>query len=868
MRRSILTFLGLVSFAIITNAQLFDDFSDGDFTNNPAWFGQTGKFMVNGSQQLQLNNASITDVAYLTTQALLADTATWEFYLKLGFDPSNNNNVQVYLMSDQADLSGPLNGYYLRIGENGSADGLDLYEQTGTSTTRIIDGTDAIGAISPEMRVRVTRTKAGQWSIWADTSLGPSPNYQLQGTGSSNAHNLGWIFGVFCRHTSSNSTKFYFDDFQVGPIYVDTFPPEISNVTVQDPQTILVAFNEPVDKATAETLSNYTLSGTLGAPVTATRQNDSTKVQLEWSGSLQNGQTYQLSISGVQDINGNTMVPTQVPVLYYEPEEGDVLITEIMADPNPTVGLPDVEYAELYNNTTVDIDLSNWEFSDGTTNATLPGQMLPANSFLILCDQADVSDLQPFGTVLGLSSWPSLNNTGDQLTLKDPNGLLIHSVDYNTDWYGDPDKESGGWSLEMVDPDGECLGRLNWSASEDVKGGTPGQANSRWLQKPDTTGPKLKTVLIQSPTQLLITFDRSVDLALGTQPGNYAITPTLGAPTTVSTVGTTKDQFQLNLSAPIQSGQLYTLTATGVADCRGYSATGGTSIEFIDPDSIVAGDVIINEVLFNPKSGGSDFVELYNNSDKVIDLQELTLLEADPVTGVVVDDVHVASEQRLLKPGAFFVLTVDRDNILSTYYTPNPDAIVEVKGTPNYPDDAGTVILWVDSNRVIDQLTYSADWHFALLDDVNGVSLERLFYDRPTQDANNWFSAASEVGYATPGYKNSQAGQENPFEGMVTVEPEVFSPDGDGYNDQLLIRYQIEEPGYVANIQIMDNQGRLVKMLAQNELLGREGVFTWDGIRENGRKAEVGIYIVYVELYNLNGQVKRYKLKAVVGGRL
>lgn len=863
-----LLFLGLISIPVIAYTQLSDDFSDGDFTNNPAWFGQTGKFIVNGSQQLQLDNAAITDLAYLTTQALLADTATWEFYVKMGFDPSNNNNLQVYLMSDQANLSGPLNGYYLRIGENGSADGLDLYEQTGTGTTQIIDGTDAIGALSPEMRVRVIRTKAGQWSILADTSLGPSPNYQLQGTGTSATHNLGWIFGVLCRHTSSNSTKFYFDDFQVGPIYVDTFPPEISSVTVLDQQTILIALNEPVDEISAETPGNYALNGSLGTPVTATRQTDSTKVQLEWSSSMTNGQIYLLSISGVKDLNGNIMIPTQIPVTYYEPAEGDVLITEIMADPNPTVGLPDAEYIELYNNTSVDIDLSGWEYRDASANVTLPGQMLPANSFLILCDQSDAGSLQPFGTVLGLSTWPSLNNTGDQLTLADPNGMTIHVVDYNTDWYDDPGKEAGGWSLEMIDPNGECLGRLNWSASEDTKGGTPGNTNSKWLQKPDTTGPKLKSVTIQSPTQLVVTFDHSVDVTLGTQPGNYQITPTIGTPSIVTTLGTTKDQFQLTLGVTIQSGQLYTLEAAGVADCRGYATAGGTRIEFIDPDSIEVGDVIINEVLFNPKSGGADFVELFNNSDKVIDLQELMLLEADPVTSVVVDDVPVASEQTLLKPGAFFVLTIDRDNILNTYYTPNPDAIVEVKGTPNYPDDAGTVILWVDSNRVIDQLTYSEDWHFGLLDDANGVSLERLFYDRPTQDANNWFSAASEVGYATPGYKNSQAGRENPFEGMVSVEPEVFSPDGDGYNDQLLIRYQLQEPGYVANMQVMDNQGRLVKLLVQNELLSQEGVYTWDGIRENGRKAEIGIYIVYVELFNLDGQVKRYKLKAVLGGRL
>jgi len=37
-------------------AQVVDNFSDGDFTNNPSWSGTTADFIVNGSQQLQLNN--------------------------------------------------------------------------------------------------------------------------------------------------------------------------------------------------------------------------------------------------------------------------------------------------------------------------------------------------------------------------------------------------------------------------------------------------------------------------------------------------------------------------------------------------------------------------------------------------------------------------------------------------------------------------------------------------------------------------------------------------------------------------------------------------------------------------------------------
>ena len=103
--------------------QLNDDFSDGDFTNNPSWNGDVSNFIVNPSFQLQLNAPALTDTSYLTSETGILDfnnPISWQFYLKLGFDPSNNNTVRFYLTSDNSNLEGYLNGYYIRIGENGS----------------------------------------------------------------------------------------------------------------------------------------------------------------------------------------------------------------------------------------------------------------------------------------------------------------------------------------------------------------------------------------------------------------------------------------------------------------------------------------------------------------------------------------------------------------------------------------------------------------------------------------------------------------------------------------------------------------------------------------------------------------------------
>jgi hypothetical protein len=158
--------------------------------------------------------------------------------------------------------------------------------------------------------------------------------------------------------------------------------------------------------------------------------------------------------------------------------------------------------------------------------------------------------------------------------------------------------------------------------------------------------------------------------------------------------------------------------------------------------------------------------------------------------------------------------------------------------------------------------------HYPLLDSYEGVSLERINYNRPAYDRTNWHSASESVGFATPGYKNSQFNENPEVSDEVFVEPEVFSPDNDGYNDVLNIHYRFETPGYTAKIVIFDAQGRLTKNLISNTLLGTEGTFSWDGRTDDNQKALIGIYIVYFEAFGLNGGVKKYKKSAVLAGKL
>lgn len=103
---------------------------------------------------------------------------------------------------------------------------------------------------------------------------------------------------------------------------------------------------------------------------------------------------------------------------------------------------------------------------------------------------------------------------------------------------------------------------------------------------------------------------------------------------------------------------------------------------------------------------------------------------------------------------------------------------------------------------------------------------------------------------------------------VITLSPEVFSPDQDGVDDVLFITYEFEEPSNVITIRIFDEAGRLMKNLVQNEFCGTQGQYVWDGATENGIRPKIGIYIVVAEWYNAQGGKGRAKKAVVLATRL
>jgi hypothetical protein len=154
--------------------------------------------------------------------------------------------------------------------------------------------------------------------------------------------------------------------------------------------------------------------------------------------------------------------------------------------------------------------------------------------------------------------------------------------------------------------------------------------------------------------------------------------------------------------------------------------------------------------------------------------------------------------------------------------------------------------------------------HFLMLNSTEGVSLERICQERPGDDASNWHSAAATAGFATPGYRNSQYLEITEVDGFLSLQPEVFSPDGDGRDDNLGIAYQFDSPGKLITVLIFNAEGRLVRTLVNNEMPGTQGAFSWDGTLDDRTPARDGIYIIYAETLDMAGKTRHYKKAGVL----
>ena len=843
---------------VISKAQLHEDFSDGNFELNPAWYGDTASFFINNSFQLQSKSSLANSSFSLITENKLSHSVQWEYWMQMGFNPSSANFIDTYLMASDSVLNSNSNtGYFVRAGN--TDDEICLYRRDANGIiVKIIDGENGLlNHTNNVFKIKVTRDSGDHWNLYRDLT-GTGNSFIKEGSINDTTYNSSSWFGFIIKQsTQSFFQKHFIDNIEIKNFIPDISPPEIISVTATSSSKVDVLFNETIDKS-SNIFSNYSANNGLGMPdsVILDIQNP-LLVHLTFADKFTNGYIYTLIVNGIKDEAGNAIKNASSTFSFHIPQRYDIVIDEIFADPSPMVGLPGYEWIELKNTSAYPINLKGWHLNDPTkTSGQMPDFIIQPDSFVIVSSATALAGLSVFGKTISVTSFPSLDNDNDLIYITDAFGKTIHAVKYSSDWYQNELKKHGGWSLEMIDTKNPCSGSSNWKASKDNSGGTPGRKNSIDGINKDEKSPNILNAFADNPTTITLVFSEPIDSLKAASINNYTFDNGLSA-INVKAIAPLFDKINITLDKSISEGIIYKLKATNISDCSGNEIGLNNEARFglsQDADSF---DIVINEILFNPLPLGVDYVELYNRSDKIIDLSKLFITNRNS-SNQLSSIYQLATQEFLLFPKDFMALTTDPEIVKSQYITKNPNAFLKIKSLPSFPNDKGNVIILNAQGNMVDEVGYSDKWHFSLLHNTKGVSLERINYDGPSLQ-NNFHSAATSAGYGTPGYKNSQYQLVEKIRGDITVTPEIFSPDNDGYDDFATISYSFPSAGYVANITIFDASGRVVRYLEKNALSGIKGYYRWDGLDDKKRKLPQGIYIIYTEIFNKDGIKKQFK---------
>ncbi|MDR1023448.1 MAG: lamin tail domain-containing protein [Prevotellaceae bacterium] len=857
--------------ASLLQAQVRLDFEDGNLPNflqfpENSWMVKDTA-LLSGSKALQHvrsvdGSAAVDKISFLPRPNPNVQSDAWSF--SVCYAPStatSTNNYWLAFIASNVDAStmsangAQVNAYVVGVYNSRGGDTLKLFRISSGIITPII--ATQITTRGKKLAVKVTRSGQGEWTLFANDK-GSSESMVQYGRVTEPGELPGENFGFLFAFSPTNSIKFFADELAIDLV---TRPLKIVSVQRNAPRSLQVEFNKPVDAARAADISYYsvgTADGSRLLPVDSVRMLAANSIEIFVNEYFATG-SYMFAIQGLPNAQGtesNDSYDFRLEV----PRYGDVVFSELMVRPSAESDLPD-EYIELYNRTYSSIDLTGWTITSAARTGHITSGAIEASSYALIGNVTS-----EHANTLAITGRPQLTDGGANLLLSDSRGTLVTALSYSEQWYADEMKKSGGYSLEKVDLDNLEETATNWRASNSERGGTPGEQNSVAAANADVTPPKFLSFSVTG-SELYLRFNEAIsEVAL--KAGSFALDNGIGAAQSLRWVLEKPMDVTLVFARPPERHAVCTLSVEAGAICDlAQNCMADFTVQVGFGEAPAAGDVVINEVLFNPYAGGVDFVELYNRSEKIAELEGLRLANRRLTTGVT--DRSYALPAYALFPREYVVITTSPDVVRGQYSCPNPEAFITLAALPSYPNDAGCVALLDSAGKTLEDFYYSEKMHSGVLASPKGVSLERINPYRPANESSGWLSAAQIAGFATPTGKNSQYSErENSSSDAVSLFPEVFSPDGDGFDDMLFIAYAMPAEGYIANITIFDAAGRIAKTLCRNATLAVAGQLSWDGVCDNGKVAAMGVYVVYVEVFSLNGKVEKYKKTCVVGAQL
>lgn len=272
--------------------------------------------------------------------------------------------------------------------------------------------------------------------------------------------------------------------------------------------------------------------------------------------------------------------------------------------------------------------------------------------------------------------------------------------------------------------------------------------------------------------------------------------------------------------------------------------------------------LVINEIMYDPDNDFSEYVEFINLSPDSINIGGWKMLDEQGNTYRLTETLFS------IPSGTYFVLIADSSTVIK-YELQNYEYKL-VSGAASFGlSNSGEIILLKDGKgNSIDSVFYQDKWNNNNLAVTKGRSLERINPNLNSNDPANWSTAVNSLG-GTPGFKNSIFAENLNLQSNVSVSPNPFSPDNDGFEDFTIINYNLTQPVAQVRIKIFDSKGRLVRTLVNNQASGSNGSVIFDGLEDEGEALRIGIYIIFLEALNDNsGIVEILKTVVVVARKL
>jgi len=843
--------------ALPAAAQFNDSFQDGSLKLNPTWMYNTSDFEIfNG--RLHTTNNSGGSVTY-------GISSPWDFYgvewfafeFELQANPSSTNYMDVFIAADTT-VGLAKNGYFIRIGD--LKDEISFYKLVNGTKTELISGTDGeLNKTNNRYQIQVRR-KGNQWYFY----------YTNQVTGLKDT--IGFCSDSTFLHSKycgikiiQNGTgiigKHYFDNLYFGPVPVDLTKPKITGVTPLFPDQLLITFSEAVQ---SQNTSEYQFVQNIAINGIRTIPGFPEQVLLTTTPWIKN-KHYALINENTSDISGNWSKRDTIPFFTFYADSaifGDIIITEVMANPSPAAGnLPELEYVEIKNTSGKFIRLSNCVITDGTSTAVFPDSILKPYQYALLLKSGN----SHFGdaNTIQFSSFPGLNNDEDYLTIYNAKKEPITYLHYSNKWHSNPIKAAGGWSLELRDTLNYCITLNNWSSNKSI-GGTPGIQNSICQQLERKPEFQVMRLYAENIHQVRIFFNQMPD-SISIRAKDFLNSQQNATPSSISSFRYSDNSLLLTFDSEFEEDSIYNLEIQSLNSICGNSLVSGNFRFAFSNHSIQLGDVFINELLYDPKFHDNDFVELYNASSHPLNLKYLYLANVFD-NGKPNQTACSAPNGYWLLPGEYCWICNEPDTIIQQYSRHQISNGIQIQNMPSYPNSGGDVVLLNANAEILDRMHFNDAMHSPVISVTEGVSLEKMNCTGPSEDPGNWTSAASAAGFATPGLPNSQLVVFKNGKGFYLDNP-YFSPDNDGIDDVLKMHYSMEMPGYFIQSSVYSENGIFLHSLHQNISIDQKGSLVWDGKTSQGLIPR-GNYVILLEGFHPSGKTIHQKLDFSVLGNL